>query len=102
MKGGRAILGYSLLGIFFFYAFSLLQFPYDRLKRSWIQQFEQALPLTLAIDRAAPLLPVGLRVENIRVGTGSLSFLLPDLEIRPDLWSLLSGKLGFSLKDTGF
>jgi type II secretion system protein N len=101
MKAGKIILGYFLAGALFFYAFFLWQFPYDRLKSAWVQSFEEALPLRLSIGRMAPVLPWGLRLEDVRVGTDSLSFRLPDLVLRPDLAAFLTGKAGLSLQDAG-
>ena len=101
MKAGKIILGYFLAGVLFFYAFFLWQFPYDRLKNAWVQSFEEAMPVTLSIGRLAPVLPWGLRLEDIRVGTDSLSFRLPDLVLRPDLPAFLSGKTGLGLEDAG-
>ena len=101
MKAGKIILGYFLAGVLFFYAFFLWQFPYDRLKNAWVQSFEEALPLSLSIGRLAPVLPWGLRLEDVRVGTDSLSFRLPDLILRPDLPAFLAGKTGLSLQEAG-
>ena len=101
MRSGKIILAYFLAGVLFFYAFFLWQFPYDRLKNAWVQSFEEALPLSLSIGRLAPVLPWGLRLEDVRVGTDSLSFRLPDLVLRPDLPAFLAGKTGLGLQDAG-
>ena len=39
MGAGKIILGYFLLGLLFFCAFFLWQFPFDRLTKAWIQNF---------------------------------------------------------------
>ncbi len=41
MRTAKIILGYFLLGVLFFYIFFLWQFPYERLKKDWIQKFEE-------------------------------------------------------------
>jgi len=101
MRSGKIILGYILAGVLFFYAFFLWQFPYDRLKNAWVQSFEEALPLSLVIGRLAPVLPWGLRLDDVRVGTDTLSFRLPDLVLRPELAAFLAGRAGVSLEDAG-
>lgn len=101
MRSGKIILGYILAGVLFFYAFFLWQFPYDRLKNAWVRSFEEALPLSLAIGRLAPVLPWGLRLDDVRVGTDTLSFRLPDLVLRPELAAFLAGRAGVSLEDAG-
>ena len=101
MRSGKIILAYFLAGVLFFYAFFLWQFPYDRLKNAWVQSFEEALPLSLSIGRMAPVLPWGLRLEDVRVGTDSFSFRLPDLVLRPDLPAFLAGRTGLGLEDGG-
>ncbi len=99
MKAAKIIVGYFLAGVLFFYAFFLWQFPYDRLKHAWVQGFEEALPLRLSIARLSPVLPWGLRLEGIRLGTEALSLRLPDLILRPDLAAFLAGRAGVSLED---
>ena len=101
MRSGKIILGYILAGVLFFYAFFLWQFPYDRLKNAWVRSFEEALPLSLVIGRLAPVLPWGLRLDDVRVGTDTLSFRLPDLVLRPELAAFLAGRAGVSLEDAG-
>ena len=101
MRAGKIILGYFLLGVLFFCAFFLWQFPYDRLKKAWIQNFEGSLPLSLSIDRVSPVLPWSLKLENIRLGADSLIFRFPDLILRPHFPGLMLGKPAFDLADTG-
>ncbi len=101
MRAGKIILGYLLLGILLFWAFFLWQFPYDRLAKAWIQNFERSLPLSLSIDRVSPVFPWCLKLENIRVGADSLSFRIPDLVFRPYFPGLILGKPAFDLADTG-
>jgi type II secretion system protein N len=79
------------LGLVLFYLFLLWQFPYEGLRRSIIQNFEEKFPLTLSVGRAGPSFPVGLRIENVRLSSDSISFRVPDLKITPNL-------PGFSLR----
>jgi len=101
MKIANRVLGYILLGGFFFYIFFLWQFPYARLKKEWIQNFEGSIPLSLTIGRIAPSFPLNLRVENIRVGRDGLSLQLPDLIIHPNLAETLLGNPSFDFRDGG-
>lgn len=100
MRAGKIILGYFLLGVLFFCAFFLWQFPYDRLTKAWIQNLEGSLPLSLSIDRVSRVFPWSLKLENIRVGADSLSFRFPDLILRPHFSGLIRGKPAFDLADT--
>ena len=101
MRAGKIILGYFLLGVLFFCAFFLWQFPYDRLTKAWIQNFEGPLPLRLSIDRVSRAFPWSLKVENIRLGADALSFRFPDLILRPHFSGMILGKPAFDLADTG-
>jgi len=100
MRTGKIILGYFLLGVLFFWAFFLWQFPYDRLTNAWIRNFEGSLPVSLAIDRVSGVFPGSLKLEKIRVRADSLSFLFPDLILRPHFPGLILGKPAFDLADT--
>lgn len=99
MKIARHILGYILLGGFFFCIFFLGQFPYERLKKEWIQGFEESVPLTLSVGRMAPSFPLNLGLENIRVGRDGFSLQLPDLIIHPNLLEILLGNPSFEFSD---
>lgn len=101
MGAGKIILGYFLLGVLLFCAFSLWQFPYERLKNAWIQSLEGSLPFSLSIGRVAPVFPCYLKLEHIRVGADSLSFRFPDLVLRPHVPGLVRGNPAFDLADTG-
>jgi len=100
MRTGKIILGYFLLGVLFFCAFFLWQFPYDRLTNAWIQNLEGSLPVSLSIDRLSRVFPGSFKLEKIRVRTDSLSFLFPDLILRPHFPGLILGKPAFDLADT--
>jgi type II secretion system protein N len=99
MRIAKYILGSILLGGFFFCVFFLAQFPYERLKKNWIQSFEESLPLTLSIGRIAPSLPLNLGIENIRVGREGFSLQLPDLIVHPRLVDTLLGNPSFEFSD---
>ena len=99
MRIAKYLLGYILLGGFLFCVFFLGQFPYERLKKNWIQSFEESLPLTLSIGRVAPSFPLNLGVENIRVGREGFSLQLPDLIVHPHLVDTLLGNPSFEFSD---
>ncbi len=99
MRFAKSIMGYVLLGCFFFYAFFLWQFPYDRLKNTLIQNFEESLPLSLSIARIAPSLPMSMRFENIRVGREDFALQLPDLIVHPRLVETFLGTPAFEFSD---
>jgi len=99
MKFAKYILGYFLLGGFFFCIFFLGQFPYERLKEGWIQSFEESVPLSLSIGRIAPSFPLNLGVEKIRVGRDDFSLQLPDLIVHPNLVEILLGNPSFEFSD---
>jgi type II secretion system protein N len=99
MRIAKYILGYILLGGFFFCVFFLGQFPYERLKRNLIQSFEESLPLTLSIGRIAPSFPLNLGIENIRLGRDGFSLQLPDLIVHPHLLGTLLGNPSFEFSD---
>ena len=99
MKKAKHILANILLGCFFFYIFFLWQFPYERLKKDWIQRFEESVPLSFSIGRIAPSFPLNLRVENIRVERDGFSIQLPDLIVHPNLVEILLGNPSFEFHD---
>lgn len=99
MRIAKSIMGYVLLGGFFFCVFFLWQFPYDRLKNNLIQIFEESLPLSLSIARIAPSLPMNMRFENIRVGWEGFALHLPDLIVHPRLVETLLGTPAFEFHD---
>ena len=99
MKIRLPVLGYFLLGVILFYLFLSWQFPYDQMKKAIKQNFEESLPLTLIIGRVGPSFPFGLRVENIRVSSDSLSFGIPDLVFNLRLLSLLTGETHLNFGD---
>lgn len=99
MRIAKYILGYILLGGFFFCIFFLGQFPFERLKEGWIQSFEESVPLSLSIGRIAPSFPLNLGVENIRVGRDDFSLQLPDLIVHPNLVEILLGNPSFEFRD---
>lgn len=99
MRIAKYLLGYILLGGFLFCVFFLGQFPYERLKKNWIQSFEESLPLTLSIGRVAPSFPLNLGIENIRVGREGFSLQLPDLIVHPHLVKTLLGNPSFECSD---
>jgi type II secretion system protein N len=95
------ILGYLLFGFSLFYAFFLWQFPYDQIKKTIIQGFEETFPMKLAIGRVAPSFPSNITIESIFIDSGSLLFQVPDVRLHPKLLGFAWGKTGFSFEVPG-
>jgi len=92
---------YLLLGLVLFYGFLVWHFPYDPLKRAIIQGFEENLPLRLSIATLGPSFPYRIRLENVRVHSGSLFFRIPDLTVTPGVVDFFLGKSAFQVGDSG-
>jgi len=95
------ILAYLLFSLSLFYFFFLVQFPYDQVKKTIIQGFEETLPLKLSIARVRPFFPSDLLIENIMIESGTLLFEVPDLSLHPNLPGFFWGKMNFDLRDLG-
>ncbi len=91
--------GSIVLGGILFYLFFLWQFPYGEVQRAIIRGVADSSPLTLAIDRVGPHFPAGLRIENIRVSGGDLALRVPDLLLKPRVFSFLLGKTDLGLEE---
>jgi type II secretion system protein N len=95
------ILGYFLFGFSLFYVFLLWQFPFDQIKKTIIQGFEETLPMKLAIGRVAPSFPSNIIMESIFIDSGSLLFQVPDVRLHPKLLGFFGGKTGFDFEAPG-
>ncbi len=93
--------GSLALGVVLFYVFLFWRFPYEGLSRSIIQNFEERFPLTLSVGRVGPSFPVGLRIEDIRFSSDSLSFAVPNLEIAPYLPGFFPGGSEWLVREAG-
>jgi len=100
MRTRLPLWGFLALGLVFFYAFFLWQFPDELLRRAIIQKFEEEFPLTLSLGGARISFPAGLRIENIRLSSDSVGFRAPDLKVSPDLAGLFLGRIEWAVRGT--
>lgn len=95
------MLGYLLFGFSLFYAFFLWQFPYEQIRKTIIQGFEETFPMKLSIGRVGPSFPSYIAVENISIDSGSLLLRVPDVSLHPNLLGFFWGKRGINLESPG-
>lgn len=73
--------------------FVYLRFPYDLLKPKLEATLSAVVHKEVTLGAITPRLPWGVTVEDMRIGGATLA---PRLTVRPSLFSLLTGKIGFS------
>ena len=95
------ILGYLLFGFSLLYVFFLWQFPYDQIRKTIIQGFEDTFAMKLSIGKLGPSFPSNIAVEKISIDSGSVLFQLPDMSLHPNLLGIFWGKAGFNLDTPG-
>jgi type II secretion system protein N len=93
------ILSFLFIGISLLYGFLVWTFPYERVKRVFIQAVEESLPIHLSIERMGPSFPFALQLEKIEIQTGPVRLQLPDLRIRPDVGDFFQGRTTFYFRD---
>jgi type II secretion system protein N len=93
------ILSLFFIGISLFYGFLVWYFPYERVKRAFIQSVEGSLPIRLSIGRVGPSFPFALHLEKIQVQAGPVRLQVPDLRIRPDVGNFFLGRTTFHFTD---
>jgi type II secretion system protein N len=93
------LIGYACFFISLLYCFLLWQFPYESLRREIVKGFEENVPLNLTIGKVGPSFPFTLRLQDIRISSGTVSVQIPDMKVKPDLLGFLRGDAGYGLVD---
>ncbi|MGB9699662.1 MAG: hypothetical protein ACPL5I_09785 [Thermodesulfobacteriota bacterium] len=92
-------IGYSLLALFLFYIFLLIQFPYEAIKENLARNFAQLNMGKLKIGKVSPSFPFDLSLQNISWDSENLGMQIPDLIMGLNIIKTILGKTDIEIKD---